>query len=584
MTEEKDKDIKNSGEKVLKLGDVSDFTIGEIVKKAQRVDKENSENESVLDKYIRQHRGEIEAVKNRALEKYIQTEREKIEQEGDENPSEKNDVTKTPEIQENDFQDDEVLQEKVTETAVSSKAPEEVQVEEAPAENNFKEKHKSEFDEVEVTDAASPAVPVPLVSPEVKTVGAQDAVDFPELSNQAPKTEKHSEKIVPTAEDTRLETPKKEQDNLLRNEKRVVASETKAESVPVIAPAESKTTSPEEKDEKRKSKKPLIVGLCALALLAIGGAGYAMYEHNNNQRAAEQAAVTKKENLAAFNKAYDAFFTDEDNLLPKNSNFDKLADLKTKLGKLKDQDLETAEKKVNALEEQINAVKKVNALFNQPAIVDGKLEDTVQVKAAANIPEAPKTANETLNTVLDKAINLAKSQQAEAKAKEEQAAAKAQNNAAATAEQAAAGTDNTAASSNAVSQNAQTQNQAQVSDTNATNTTMPNGAQNPTGAKPDNSNARVQPQPNLNPNDPAFIWNPGIREKVLNIARQRGYISGNNFILLPVAIHTMTSGFMSGQVAGYYNLYRPDGSYLLTINAKTGYFFGNGKGLPTDFG
>src|SRR5699024_8865969 len=65
------------------LGDVSDFTVGEIVKKAQRVDKENSESESVLDKYIRQHRGEIEAVKNQALEKYIQTERKKMVQEED---------------------------------------------------------------------------------------------------------------------------------------------------------------------------------------------------------------------------------------------------------------------------------------------------------------------------------------------------------------------------------------------------------------------------------------------------------------------------------------------------------------------
>ena len=88
MTEEKDKDIKNSGEKVLKLGDVSDFTVGEIVKKAQRVDKENSESESVLDKYIRQHRGEIEAVKNQALEKYIQTERKKMDQEETVDPNE----------------------------------------------------------------------------------------------------------------------------------------------------------------------------------------------------------------------------------------------------------------------------------------------------------------------------------------------------------------------------------------------------------------------------------------------------------------------------------------------------------------
>ncbi|MCW1043284.1 cell division site-positioning protein MapZ family protein, partial [Streptococcus anginosus] len=29
---------------------------------------------------------------------------------------------------------------------------------------------------------------------------------------------------------------------------------------------------------------------------------------------------------------------------------------------------------------------------------------------------------------------------------------------------------------------------------------------------------------------------------------------------------------------GYYNLYKPDGTYLFTLNCKTGYFVGNGSG------
>ena len=33
---------------------------------------------------------------------------------------------------------------------------------------------------------------------------------------------------------------------------------------------------------------------------------------------------------------------------------------------------------------------------------------------------------------------------------------------------------------------------------------------------------------------------------------------------------------------GYYNLYKPDGTYLFTLNCKTGYFVGNGSGHADD--
>ncbi|MFK4895879.1 cell division site-positioning protein MapZ family protein [Lactococcus petauri] len=615
MTEEKDKDIKNSGEKVLKLGDVSDFTVGEIVKKAQRVDKENSESESVLDKYIRQHRGEIEAVKNQALEKYIQTERKKMDQEETVDPNEEVIVAKEEEAEEklaeaSETQDSETGTQEA-ETVTPSKEP------------NFKEKNKSEFDKVEIADDVPPVVPVPveLVDKESAAEQAEEtestAQDFPELSNQVPDSKEEVAETSPTEEsvstaDEELENSIEANENVQDEEKESapieeaqlsqeevvvplekapVAGETVPTPLPVTPVVESEASAQEEQSEKKKNKKPLIIGLCALVLLAAGGAGYALYNHNNNEKAVNQAAVENKANLNAFNKAYDEFFTDSDHQVLKNSNFDQLSALKNKLKTLKGSDFDTAETKVNALEAQIKAVEKVNALFNKSAIVDGELNKEAQVKEAASIPAVPKTENEKLNKVLAQAINLAKTQQSEAKAKEEQAATATQNNTATqpgnqTSDQTAgtsASTDTSNGTTGAPTQQQTDKNAAQGGASSAT-AVAADGAQNPTGATPDNSNARVQPQANLNPQDPAFTWNPGIRDKVLNIARQRGYISGNDFILLPVAIHTMTSGFMAGQVAGYFNLYRPDGSYLLTINNKTGYFFGNGKGLPTDFG
>ena len=62
------------------------------------------------------------------------------------------------------------------------------------------------------------------------------------------------------------------------------------------------------------------------------------------------------------------------------------------------------------------------------------------------------------------------------------------------------------------------------------------------------------------------------RNLALNI-ESRGYITGNQYILERVNI-------VNGN--GYYNLYKPDGTYLFTLNCKTGYFVGNGSGHADD--
>ena len=67
----------------------------------------------------------------------------------------------------------------------------------------------------------------------------------------------------------------------------------------------------------------------------------------------------------------------------------------------------------------------------------------------------------------------------------------------------------------------------------------------------------------------AWEFSPGVLEKILATSRSRGYITGNQYILERVNI-------VNGN--GYYNLYKPDGTYLFTLNCKTGYFVGNGSG------
>ncbi len=51
-------------------------------------------------------------------------------------------------------------------------------------------------------------------------------------------------------------------------------------------------------------------------------------------------------------------------------------------------------------------------------------------------------------------------------------------------------------------------------------------------------------------------------------SHSRGYFSGDNFVSRPVNI-------INGN--GYYNL-PSDGTYLFSINCKTGYYVGNGSG------
>ncbi|MGX7010676.1 cell division site-positioning protein MapZ family protein [Lactococcus cremoris] len=630
------------GEKTLKLQDLQNFTVGEIVEESKRVDKENEENESVLDKYIRQHRGEIEDAKNKNLDEFIQSEREHIEPSADkaevqeevleqesEDASkdkaviEKNTDSESTSAVENKSETDEVKiesesdlpEEKATEKVTDKKS------EEAKAGKN-----DLVLDPVVMVDAPVSTLPEQKESPSVEKIEEidepveelpleEEKVTVPIMmsANEVPMEEVKDDESPETSKVEKSEAepkePEEEKNSDLNEEDKETPEASKIEEAPTdlvqepkentadipdkvitadkvapvltsekIAPKSESQEEPQESSEEKTTdgkaknrKTPIIIGLCAIVLIAAGAVGFAQY--NNHQKPKTvQTTKSSQTDLDKFEKQYDSFFTDKSHNVLKNSQFGNLAALETLVNSHKNSMAwSNAVSETESLTDQINAIKKVNALFTSAAITDGKLDSAAKIVTNVKIPETPKTSNETLNKLLTQAIDLAKSQVA----KESSAQASA-SSAEAKANQ-GAGTQTS--SSSTTSQSSSTTNASSSTNSNANASTNGNGLSS-NGVNLEVSAARVQPQAGINPNDPAFTWGAGIKEMVLNKARERGYITGDNYILVPTAIHTTngSQGFPAGIVSGYYNLYAPDGRYLVSINAKTGFFVGNGSG------
>lgn len=630
------------GEKTLKLQDLQNFTVGEIVEESKRVDKENEENESVLDKYIRQHRGEIEDAKNKNLDEFIQSEREHIEPSADkaevqeevlEQESEdaskdkavidKNTDSESTSAVENKSETDEVKiesesdlpEEKATEKVTDKKSEEAkagkndlvldpVVMVDAPVSTLPEQKESPSVEKIEEIDEPveelpleeeKVTVPIMMSANEVPMAEVKDdespetsKVEKSEAEPKEPEEEKNSdlnEEAKETPEASKIEEAptdlvQEPKENTADIPDKVITADkvapvlTSEKIAPKSESQEEPQESAEEKttDGKAKNRKtPIIIGLCAIVLIAAGAVGFAQY--NNHQKPKTvQTTKSSQTDLDKFEKQYDSFFTDKSHNVLKNSQFGNLAALETLVNSHKNSMAwSNAVSETESLTDQINAIKKVNALFTSAAITDGKLDSAAKIVTNVKISETPKTSNETLNKLLTQAIDLAKSQVAK------ESSAQASASSAEVKANQGAGTQTS--SSSTTSQSSSTTNASSSTNSNANASTNGNGLSS-NGVNLEVSAARVQPQADINPNDPAFTWGAGIKEMVLNKARERGYITGDNYILVPTAIHTTngSQGFPAGIVSGYYNLYAPDGRYLVSINAKTGFFVGNGSG------
>ena len=318
----------------------------------------------------------------------------------------------------------------------------------------------------------------------------------------------------------------------------------------------------EQEESEEKSKKGFVLTALALVSVIICVSAYYVYRQVNRstqETQTSQSTTANQSDVDDFNTLYDAFYTDSNKTALKNSQFDKLSQLKTLLDKLEGSREHTlAKSKYDSLATQIKAIQDVNAQFEKPAIVDGVLDTNAKVKSDAKFTDI-KTGNTELDKVLDKAISLGKSQQ--------------------TSTSSSSSSETSSSSSSQASSNATSETKPSSSNTASNETRSSRSEVNmglsSAGVAVQRSASRVAYNQSAidDSNNSAWDFADGVLEQILATSRSRGYITGNQYILERVNI-------VNGN--GYYNLYKPDGTYLFTLNCKTGYFVGNGAGHADD--
>lgn len=350
-------------------------------------------------------------------------------------------------------------------------------------------------------------------------------------------------------------------------------------------------------------RKGVVIGALAVLALAIIGGSYALYKGTHSQSAkttsTASSAVTSsssKDTSASDNKAfedmYKNFFTDDEQTKLANDQFGKLSDLEKLLKKLeKTKYYDAAKTKYDNLKKQIEAIQKVNSKYESDALVDGSYNASISVKSDANFNDLPesvtKTGNASLDSTIQEAIKGGKTQLEEkAKAASATSAATASesvntatpsgdNTSGAASNGGDATSSNTSGAQNGAANSGATGATGVAGGTSggsaAASTVVTRGITNYNPSILQRDRSRVPYNANVvaDTSNPAWTWADGVLDKIIETSHSRGYFSGDNFILEPVNI-------INGN--GYYNLYLPDGTYLFSINCKTGYFVGNGSG------
>ena len=346
---------------------------------------------------------------------------------------------------------------------------------------------------------------------------------------------------------------------VLEKQEPAEVADEKEEETPVLS-----RLAQSEPESDSKKRKWVVAGSALMAALVLAGSYY-VYRQVTRSNQAIQSSQSSSNNqetqtvLQEFNTLYDAFYTDANKTALKNSQFDKLDQLKTLLDKLEGSREHTLVKsKYDSLATQIKAIQDVNAQFETPAITDGVLDTNAKIKVDAKFTEI-KTGNTELDKLLDKAISLGKSQQTSASSSSSSSSSQ---------ESSSATTDSSTSSSSASSSSASNAPTAPASNDT-------NGGLSGDGVNLQRSASRVPYNQSAvdDSNNPAWTFADGVLEQVLATSRARGYITGNQYILERINI-------VNGN--GYYNLYKPDGTYLFTLNCKTGYFVGNASGHADD--
>ena len=472
----RDRHHKDEQESKFEFEEAKDLTVGQAIRKNEEVEAGVTPDDTILDKYIKQHREEIEADKFENL----QTKKEESTQSLDDMIQEVRETTE----QEN------------------------------------------------------------VLSPEEEAIALVVATDTTEIVAQ--EAEEEETRVLEQPFKDELEAVEMaEVDN---SEVAVVYEENEDQLQPLSRSAQAD-------DEPQNKKKWAILSAIILVILLIFGGGYYVYRQITRSsqelqtKAADSGLVSNQSVLEQFNTLYDTFYTDENKTALKNSQFSQLNQLKELLDKLEGaREYTLVKSKYDSLETQIKAIQEVNSQFETPAITDGVLDTNAKIKTDAKFTDI-KTGNTEIDKLLDKAISLGKSQLASITSTATTTVASQEASSPTTESSPSTSTNETASSTN--------------------------GGLSSEGVNLQRSVSRVPYNQSVvnDTSNPAWTFADGVLERILETSRARGYITGNKYILERVNI-------VNGN--GYYNLYKPDGTYLFTLNCKTGYFVGNGSGHADD--
>ncbi|WP_019317246.1 cell division site-positioning protein MapZ family protein [Streptococcus mutans] len=539
MSEKEKNPIENSESKdSLDFQDAKEMTVGEAVRKDSEIKAGVTEEDSVLDRYIKQHRDEVtarkfdtssddfESIDTSTLDNFIKQQRQELVDTGLIDPIEE------PE------------EEIPSASAISADTAKEQSLEDtivAPAINPNQEIwKKDEFDDVPLLD---------------------------------------------TQETAKLDTEEKSS---------FLTAPTSDLDKDDVGNSEDFDEDDETKPPFYKRKKVIMASFIVLLLLA-AGATYSVYQlshHTAKTKRTTKSTSTKKSTdfTAAskrFEKSYTAFFADAKRTKLKNNQFANLPKLEKHLKKLKDSKYyDEAKKKYESLKRQISAINAVNGKFKTTAILNGD-KKAAAVKDNANFDDISEKSLNTGNATLDallKSVIADGRKQLEANNKKSGSSAASSNANSGTSSNTEGSNQNAqapAADSNTPANGSSGSNNTSGSTSPSTPAAPNNGTSNAGASgygissydvsklQRDRSRVPYDQSKIADSNNSAWAFNAGILEKIVAISQQRGYITGNDYILEKVNI-------INGN--GYYNMFKPDGTYLFSINCKTGYFVGNAAG------
>ncbi|MBM9829931.1 hypothetical protein IAG15_01795 [Enterococcus faecalis] len=403
------------------------------------------------------------------------------------------------------------------------------------------------------------------------------------------------------------------------------ATEEKVSDSGVIPPMNETGNAQPAPAPKKPSKKVAFVAL-AVVLLA-GGSAWAYHDQTQKAAAQEAAALTKKTDtlkneLAAFYTTKEQVFIKPDMVTVSPEKLSK------QVAEIKDsEEYSQLNKQIQTLKDKQQTIRQINQLFEAPIVNGNELKPAI---LAADQPISVKkvTGNDPFDQLMNQAIDQANQQynqlqkakkaveviykdgkttnqlnrdtyqaakaevdkvtsdklkkelvkqvttadQALTKVEEEQKRIAEEQAAQAAAEQAKQAEEQAKQAAAAKKENAKKEETAK---TEANGYTAPNsdGVYTSPLYAPD-------PADVADSNNPAWTWAPGVKEKVLDTVIARGYVVPGGYSLEPAKI-------VNGE--GYYNLYATNNQskllegtteknvhmYLVTINAKTGWFKGN---------